>query len=64
MKKKGLENIGDVISDETKWRNSVVACIKTLALLLELMNEATKMDNRYYTMIRDQLDKFKKNIGA
>ena len=64
MKKKDLENIGDVISDETKWRNSVVACIKTLALLLELMNEATKMDNRYYTMIRDQLDKFKKNIGV
>lgn len=64
MKNKDLEIIGDVISDETKWRNSVVACIKTLTLLLELMNEATKMDNRYYTMIRDQLDKFKKNIGA
>ena len=64
MKKKDLENIGDVISDETKWRNSVVACIKTLALLLELMNEATKMDNRYYTMIKNQIDKFKENIGT
>lgn len=64
MKKKDLENIGDVVSDETKWRNSVVACIKTLTLLLELMNEATKMDNQYYTMIKNQIDKFKENIGV
>ena len=64
MKKKDLENIGDVISDETKWRNSVVACIKTMALMLDMLAEGTKHHNTHYMVIRDQLDKFKKNIGA